>query len=62
MTPRIEILHGCPISPKRFILCTQILVYLVFNHPQLKGITISDYEYWISQFADDTDKGQNINL
>ncbi len=58
MTSRIEILRGirqdCPISPKLFILCTQMLAYLVVNHPQLKGITISDYEYRISQFADDT--------
>ncbi len=58
MTSRIEILRGirqgCPISPKLFILCTQMLAYLVVNHPQLKGITISEYEYRISQFADDT--------
>ncbi len=31
-----------------------MLAYLVVNHPQLKGITFSDYEYRISQFADDT--------
>lgn len=31
-----------------------MLAYLVVNHPQLKGITISHYKYRISQFADDT--------
>ncbi|KAI2663983.1 putative mitochondrial protein [Labeo rohita] len=51
MTHRIEILRGirqgCPISPKLFILCTQMLAYLVVNYPQLEGITFSDYEYRI---------------
>jgi len=32
-----------------------MLAYLVVNHPQFKKeLTISDYEYQISQFADDT--------
>lgn len=39
MTPRIEI------SPKLFILWTQMLAYLIVNQPQLKGITFFDYEY-----------------
>lgn len=46
--------QGCPISPKLFILCKQMLAYLIVNQPQIKGITIFDYEYRISQFADDT--------
>lgn len=58
MTPKIKISRGikqgCPISPKLFILCTQMLAYLIVNHPQIKGINIFDYEYRISQFADDT--------
>lgn len=56
MTSKIlrGIRQGCPISPKLFILCTQMLAYLIVNHPQIKGITIFDYEYRISQFADDT--------
>lgn len=57
-TPKIKILggirQGCPISPKLFILCTQMRAYLIVNHPQIKGITIFDYEYRVSQFADDT--------
>lgn len=31
-----------------------MLAYLIVNHSQLKGITIFDFEYRISQFADDT--------
>ncbi len=58
MTPRIKIYRGirqgCPISPKLFILCTQILAYLIVSHSELKGITFIDYEFRISQFADDT--------
>lgn len=39
MTPKIRILcgirQGCPISPKLLILCTQILAYLIVNHPRI---------------------------
>ncbi len=49
ITPKIKILRGirqgCPFSPKFFILCTQMLAYLVVNHPHIKGITIFHYEY-----------------
>lgn len=52
MTPKIKISRGirqgCPISPKLFILCTKMLAYLIVNHPQIKGITIFNYEYRIS--------------
>ncbi len=58
MTPRVKINRGIqpghPVSPKLFILCTQILTYSIVNHPELKGITYFDYEFHISQFADDT--------
>lgn len=58
MTQRIdisrEIRQGCPISPQLFILCTQLLAYLVLNQPDFKGIDILGYELKISQFADDT--------
>lgn len=49
MTPKFKVLggvrQGCPISPQLFILCTQMLAYLIVNHPQIKGINIFDYEY-----------------
>lgn len=58
MTPRIDISRGirqgCPISPKLFILCTQMLAYLVVKNSEFKGIKMFDYEFRISQFADDT--------
>ena len=51
MTPKIKIhkgiRQGCPISLKLFILCMQILAYLIVNHSEIK---VS----YISQFADDT--------
>lgn len=58
MTPRFKILRGirqgCPISPKLFILTTQLLTVLVNNNPEIQGITIFGKEFKISQFADDT--------
>lgn len=56
MTPRIKVSRGIrhPVSPKLFILCTQLLACLIVNHPEFKGIAIFDYEFRISQFADNT--------
>ena len=57
-TPRFEVLRGirqgCPISPKLFILATQLLTVL-FNHTkEMAGITFFNKEFKISKFADDT--------
>lgn len=46
--------QGCPISPKLFILTTQMLTLAIFNNFDLQGIKIFDREFKISQFADDT--------
>uniref|UniRef100_A0A3P9AV59 Reverse transcriptase domain-containing protein n=1 Tax=Maylandia zebra TaxID=106582 RepID=A0A3P9AV59_9CICH len=58
ITSRIDIFcgirQGCPISPKLFILCTQLMAYLIVNHSDIEGINIFDIELKISQFADDT--------
>ena len=58
MTPRIKISlgirQGCPMSPKLFILCTQMLSYLILNNQEFKGIKIVDNEFHIRQFANDT--------
>ena len=53
-----DIKRGCrqgdPISPYLFILCAEILAIRIRNEKQIKGITLSDTECKISQFADDT--------
>ncbi len=46
--------QGCPISPKLFILTTQMLTLAIVNDLNLQGIKIFEKEFKISQFADDT--------
>lgn len=46
--------QGCPISLEWFTLCTQLMAYLITDHPEIEGITTFDHEFCISQFADDT--------
>lgn len=58
ITPRINvscgIRQGCPILPKLFIICTQLLANFVVNNKDLEGIKVCDTKLIISQFADDT--------
>ena len=58
MSPRFKVLRGirqgCPISPKLFILTTQVLTTLIIKNHKILGITLFDKEFKISQFADDT--------
>ena len=46
--------QGDPISSYIFILCAEMLAILIRNNNDIKGITIGNTEYLISQFADDT--------
>ena len=48
--------QGDPLSPYIFLLCAEILGILVRHtgNKDIKGITIDDTEYVISQYADDT--------
>ena len=46
--------QGCPLSPYLFILCAEILGAAVRRDTLIRGITISDNECKISQYADDT--------
>ena len=41
-------------SPYIFLLCAEILAILLRKNNKVKGITIDDTEYIISQYADDT--------
>jgi hypothetical protein len=43
-----------PLSPYIFLLCAEILGILVRHNKDIKGITIDDTEYVISQYSDDT--------
>ena len=58
MSEFISIGRGCrqgdPISPYLFIIAAQILNLFIIKNAEIKGITIKDCEFKISQFADDT--------
>ena len=43
-----------PLSPYIFLLCAEMLCILVKKSRLIKGITIDDTEYRLSQYADDT--------
>ena len=51
MSDFISIGHGCP---QLLIIAAQILNLLKIKNAEIKGITIKDCEFKISQFADDT--------
>ena len=46
--------QGDPIAPYLFLLCAQILFLMIDNNKYIKGITVKDHSFNISQFADDT--------
>lgn len=58
VSPSFFVKRGCrqgdPISPYLFILCAEILACKIREDKDIKGIQISDTEFKISQFADDT--------
>ena len=46
--------QGDPIAPYLFILCANVLLYLIYSNKNIKGIIIDGTEFKINQFADDT--------
>ena len=52
--PSRGIRQGCPISANLFILIVEILACAIRNDGSIRGITIGNKEYKISQYADDT--------
>lgn len=46
--------QGCPISPLLFIIAAEILACKIRSDDEIKGITIGDEVFTISQLADDT--------
>ena len=47
--------QGDPISPYLFILCVEILGVMIRENKDIKGISINEVEYKITQYADDTE-------
>ena len=46
--------QGDPIAPYLFIICSQILNYLINEKSEIKGIKVHNTELKMTQFADDT--------
>ena len=46
--------QGDPLSPYIFIICAEILSLMIKNNKDIKGVTIGEHEFLISQYADDT--------
>ena len=46
--------QGDPIASYLFLLCAQVLLMMMVTNNQIKGITVENHHYKITQFADDT--------
>ena len=46
--------QGDPLSRYHFVICAEILATLVRQHDGIRGITIGNVEFLVSQYADDT--------
>ena len=47
--------QGDPISPYLFILCVEIMGIMIRQNDRIKGISIDDREYKLTQYADDSE-------
>jgi len=46
--------QGCPLSPYLFVLSVEVLANTIRREPSIKGISISQNEIKLSQYANDT--------
>ena len=46
--------QGNPIAAYLFILCTQIMTYMITQNKEIKGLIIANHNIKLCQFADDT--------
>ena len=46
--------QGDPIAAYLFILCTQIMTYMITQNKEIKGLIIANHNIKLCQFADDT--------
>ena len=58
LSDKIPIKRGCrqgdPIASYEFLICAEILSKMLTSNKNIKGISIGENEYLVSQFADDT--------
>lgn len=53
-SPSNGVRQGCCISPLLFIVAAELMALMVRNNDNIRGISINNTEYVVSQFADDT--------
>ena len=58
LSHEIEIKRGCcqgdPIAAYLFLICAEVLSILIKTNPNISGIQIKDFDFNLTQFADDT--------